>query len=212
MLEIADTTLFAQVCVNITFSRTMDIDIDLPTTFHPLDHFDVTLASMVKGGKLVKHPAGVYFQNIPQDKITKLAAIPFKEAEDMDYFKIDFLHLTFLDNFNNKAEIRQLLQIEPDWTLLESSSVVERLFQIHRHFDIIHQVKPTSVIMLADAIALIRPAKRQLLANYIKTPIKIRKFLYMKPDDGKYYFKKSHAIAYALTIVLQLHLVSGGLM
>lgn len=190
----------------------MDVDIDLPTTFAPTDHFDVTLASMVKDGKLVKHPAGAYFQNIPVDAITKLSAIPFREAEDMDYFKIDFLHLSILDNFNNKDEIRQLLKIEPDWSLLESPEVVEKLFQIHKHFDIISQVKPTSVVTLADTIALIRPAKRKLIHNYIKTPDKIRKFLYMKPEDGKYYFKKSHAIAYALTIVLQLHLVSGELM
>lgn len=190
----------------------MDVDIDLPTTFDPLDHFDAIRASMVKGGQLAKHPAGVYFQNIPQDHVTKLAAIPFKEAEDMDYFKIDFLHLSFLDKFNNKDEIRQLLKIEPDWSLLESQDIVERLFQIHKHFDIVHQIHPTSVVTLADTIALIRPAKRQLLHNYIKQPDKVRKFLYTKPDDGKYYFKKSHAIAYALTIVLQLHLISGDLM
>lgn len=187
---------------------------DLSTTFDPLDYFNAVRASMVtKEGKLTKHPAGVYFQNIPQDKITKLAAIPFKEAEDMDYFKIDFLHLSFLDTFNNKSEIRQLLQIEPDWSLLEQSEVVERLFQIRNHFDLIHRIKPTSVIAVADVLALIRPAKRHMVDNYIRTPDKIRKFLYTKPSDAKvYYFKQCHAIAYALTIVIQLHLVAGGLM
>lgn len=190
----------------------MDIDLDLPTSFYPIDYFDVVPASMVKDGNLVKHPAGVYFQNIPVDKITGLSAIPYKEAEDLDYFKIDFLHLSFLDKFNNKNEIRELLKVEPDWTLLESQDVVERLFQIRKHFDLVYQIKPTSVVTLADTIALIRPAKRQLLQQYIKVPNKTRPFLYAKPVDGKYYFKKSHAIAYALTIVLQLHLVADGLM
>jgi len=191
----------------------MDVDLDLPTTFNPMDHFKAIGASMVtKDGKLTKHPAGVYFQNIPQDTISKLAAIPYKEAEDLDYFKIDFLHLSFLDNFDNKEDIRQLLKIEPDWTLLESQEVVERLFQIKKHYDLIYRIKPTSVITLADAIALIRPAKRRLIDNYIKNPDKIRKYIYMKPDDETYYFKQCHAIAYALTIVIQLHLVAGGLM
>jgi len=190
----------------------MDIDIDTPTTFYPLDYFGVIQASMVKDGKLVKHPAGVYFQNIPVDKISGLSAIPYKEAEDLDYFKVDFLHLSFLDNFNDKDEIRQLLKMEPNWLLLEQQDVVERLFQIRKHFDLVYQIRPRSVVTLADTIALIRPAKRQLLQQYLKFPNKTRQFIYTKPKDAKYYFKKSHAIAYALTIVLQLHLVDGGLM
>ena len=188
----------------------MDVDIDFPTTFNPLDYFDTAIrASMVKNGKLVKHPAGIYFQDIPVDNITDLAAIPYKEAERLDFFKVDFLHLSLLDNFKHKDEIRALIEIEPDWLLLESPNIVQHLFQIHQHFDVIIQVKPKSVIELADCIALIRPAKRYLLDYYIKNPLIIRPEIYSKPENGKYYFKKSHAIAYALTIVLQLHLIKG---
>lgn len=187
----------------------MDIDIDLKTTFQPLEYFNIIQASMVKDGKLVKHPAGVYFQNMPLDKISGLAAIPHKEAEKLNYFKVDFLHLGLLDNFESKSEIRALLKMEPDWSLLESQNVVETLFQIRRHFDIVNEIKPSCVLTLADTIALIRPAKRNLLYAYIKKPEIIRKQLYLKPESGKYYFKKSHAIAYALTIVLQLHLIKG---
>ena len=35
----------------------------------------------------------------------------------------------------------------------------------------------------------------------------IRKRLYSPPSDGQPWFKKAHAIAYALTIVLQLHII-----
>ena len=47
----------------------MDVDIDFKTTFDPLDYFDEAIrASMVnKDAQLIKHPAGVYFQSIPQD-------------------------------------------------------------------------------------------------------------------------------------------------
>ncbi len=189
----------------------MDVDIDLKTDFDPLDYFkDAVRASMVKDNQLVKHPAGAYLQPIPVDKVTGLAAIPYEQAEEMGYFKVDFLHLSLLDFFDSKDQIRTLLKQEPDWSLLEDSGVVEKLFQIHRHFELISQVKPRSVQELADCIALIRPGKRAMVQAYLKNREAVRELLYKKPDEG-YYFKKSHAIAYAMTIVLQLHLVKGGI-
>lgn len=189
----------------------MDVDIDLKTDFDPLKYFSGAIrASMVKDGDLVKHPAGAYFQPIPVDSVTGLAAIPYEQAEELGYFKVDFLHLSLLDYFDNKQQIRTLLKQEPDWALLENPDIVGKLFQIHRHYDLIAQVKPRSVQELADCIALIRPGKRALVHAYIKNREKVREQLYMKPQEG-YYFKKSHAIAYAMTIVLQLHLAKGGI-
>lgn len=190
----------------------MDIDIDTKTTFDPLDYFeDATRASMVKNNQLVKHPVGVYFQKIPKDKITGFAAIPYQQAEDIGYFKVDFLHLSLLDYFESKAEIRALVNKEPNWSLLQDQNVVRRLFQVHRHYDMLSTVKPKSVQELADVIALIRPGKKYLLNAYNKDKVAIRQELYRRPDDNQYYFKRSHAVAYALTIVLQLHLIEYGI-
>lgn len=184
-----------------------DIDIDFRTDFDPLKYFrEAIRASMVKNGELVKHPAGAYFQPIPVDHVTELSAIPYEQAEELGYFKIDFLHLSTLDYFDNKQQIRTLLKKEPDWSLLQNPSNVAKLFQIGKHYKLISEVKPTSVQALADCIALIRPGKRNLLNAYKKAPDVVRPELYRKNEDG-YSFKKSHAIAYALTIVLQLHLV-----
>ena len=190
----------------------MDIDIDFQTTFDPLDIFDDAIrASMVNNSELKKHPAGIYFQNIPTDKITNLAAIPYDKAEELGYIKIDFLHISLLDHFKSKKEIRELIKIEPKWELLEIQENVEKLFQIHRHFDIVYQIKPKSVEDLADCIALIRPGKRYLLNFYLQNKKEARKELYKKPEDNKYYFKRSHALAYAFNIVLQLHLIDAGI-
>lgn len=186
----------------------MDIDLDLPTTFDPADFFNITKASMVKDGKLIKHPAGAYFQNIAVDKVTGLSAIPYKQAEELGYFKIDFLHLNVLDHFSSKNELRELLKTEPDWLLLQSATEVAKLFQISKHFDVLVQIKPTSVMELADSIALIRPAKKHLLEEYLRHKERTRPKLYTKPKNNKYYFKKGHAVSYALTIVLQLHLIT----
>ncbi len=190
----------------------MDVDIDFPTDFDPLDYFEQAIyASRVFKDDLAKHPAGAYLQSIPVDKMTGLSAIPFKEAEELGYFKIDFLHLTVLDHFTSKEQIRTLANLEPDWTLLHSAETVSKLFQIHRYYDLIFKVKPTSIQELADCIALIRPAKRHLLDAYVKNRDVVRSEIYTKPDDGKYHFKKPHAVAYAVTIVLQLHLIKGGI-
>ena len=186
----------------------MDIDLDFPTNFVPTDVFkQAVAASMIKNGELSKHPCGCYFQSIPVDKVTGLAAIPHSEAEELGYFKIDFLHLSLLDQFESKDEIRALLKLEPDWSLLQDEECVVQLFQLSKHYDLLRRVKPTSIIDLADCVALIRPNKRQLLNDYINNKDKVRPLLYRQGTDDKSSFKKSHAIAYASTIVLQLHLI-----
>ena len=92
----------------------MDVDIDFKTDFDPLDYFDQAVrASRIFNDELVKHPAGAYLQNIPVDEMTGLSAIPFKDAEELEYFKIDFLHLSLLDNFTTKTQIRSRAKI-PD--------------------------------------------------------------------------------------------------
>lgn len=192
----------------------MDIDIDTPTSFNPLTIFDAVRASMVKDGKLRPHPCGVYFQRIAKDPITQLAAIPHEQAEQLGYFKVDFLHLNILDYFDNKHQIRTLLQKQPNWDLLLDKQIVSKLFQLHNYADILAEIRPRSVIELADTIALIRPAKQYLLAKYINTQDrqKLREELYAKPVDGGYYYKKSHAISYASNIILQLHLIQAGIL
>lgn len=89
---------------------------------------------------------------------------------------------------------------------------VLKLFQISKHFNIINQVRPQSIQELADVVALIRPNKRHLLNEYRKNKSKIRPQLYRQADDDKSSFKRSHAIAYAMTIVLQLHLIEAGVL
>lgn len=184
----------------------MDIDIDLRPSFNPDDVFNVIHASMEENGKLKKHQAGVYFQNIPVDPDTGLSAIPYKQSENMGYTKIDLLHLSLLNDFASKDQIRELIDVEPDWTLLRNKEVVSELFHIGNHFDIVDKVKPTSVLQLSDILALIRPGKRHLLDSYLESPESIRPELYTKRINSD--MRKSHTIPYALLIVLQLHLVN----
>lgn len=184
-----------------------DIDIDFPTNFSTTKHLKCAVpASMVKSQRLVKHNCGHYFQDIPIDAVTGIAAIPYEEAEVLGYFKIDFLHLSVLDDVTSKEEIRNLLKKEPNWDLLLDEDVVSTLFHVRNHYALLNRVRPRNVQALADCLALIRPNKRLLLEDYIKNPASIRKLIYRAAADDKSAFKRCHAIAYALTIVLQLHL------
>lgn len=189
----------------------MDIDIDFPTNFDPLDIFENAVrASMLQKGELRKHTCGAYLQSMPQDPVTKLAAIPYDKAEQYGYFKIDFLHLNILDHFSSKNELRRLLDVEPDWTLLQSPDVIPKLFQLAKWGMVLELVKPTSVEELADCLALIRPKKQYLMHTYQKGITRGELFNIERGDKSS--FKRGHAISYALVIVLQLHLIKDGIL
>jgi DNA polymerase III alpha subunit len=66
------------------------------------------------------------------------------------------------------------------------------------------RLKPQSVEQIAMILAIIRPAK-----SYLKNSswAEIEKNVWEKDEDGQYQFKKSHAISYALSIVVQLNLL-----
>lgn len=154
---------------------------------------------------MAPHNCGVYAQRIARDPLTDLAAIPYKEAEKAGYDKLDLLHLSVYDIFESRDEIEALLEIEPNWQLLTIPSVVSELFQLAKHLDILLELKPKSIEDLADAIALIRPGKRSLLPFYLADRENARRLLYSKDSTG-FAFKKSHAYAYAMVVVLQLHI------
>lgn len=187
----------------------MDVDLDMKPDFDVREYFDVVRASKVDKGILKKHPVGVYFQNMATDDMTGFASIPYKEAEDLGYLKVDFLSLHLLSYFQTNHQVRVLAATEPNWDMLENSSLVENMFHIGKHFKLINRVKPRCIEEMADCLALLRPAKRYLLDSYIINKDVARKSLYTK--SAGYYFKKSHAIAYATTIVLQMHLINHGI-
>jgi DNA polymerase III alpha subunit len=54
-------------------------------------------------------------------------------------------------------------------------------------------------------LAIIRPAKRHLIG---KTWKEVSETIWDKPDDDSYYFKKSHAIAYANLVVINMNLLT----
>jgi DNA polymerase III alpha subunit len=189
---------------------TLDVDIDVNPSFKPLSVFTNWIrASRVQDGQLLAHNVGIYPQAIAVDPLTGLAAIPYEDAEELGYLKVDFLPLHVYKHFNTRDEIDELLGKEPDWKLLLVRSNHEKIFQLAKHGDLLVDLKPSSVLELADIMALIRPGKKNFIGLYKKDREAGRRILYAKDDSG-YTFKKSHALAYSYVVVLQLHLIEQG--
>jgi DNA polymerase III alpha subunit len=93
---------------------------------------------------------------------------------------------------------------EPMWDLLEQDEFSNMLFHVNGHGDILRTMKPRSVEQLAAVLAMIRPAKRNLIG---KSWSEVMADVWTSPNNGDYYFKKSHATAYAIAIVVQMNLI-----
>jgi hypothetical protein len=63
---------------------------------------------------------------------------------------------------------------------------------------------PNSLEQLAAVLAMIRPAKKHLIG---KSWTEIMSQVWTKPDNDEYYFKKAHAIAYAMAVIVQMNLI-----
>jgi DNA polymerase III alpha subunit len=181
-----------------------DIDIDFLDREQALGLFKHIRASREEDSKLVKHNTGVYFHEVPVDAVSGLSAVPYNEAEDRGYFKIDFLNVGIYKGVRDEAHLIQLMKTEPLWDLLEQDEFTQNLFHVNGHGSILRQTKPKSIDQLAAVIAMIRPAKRYLIGKEWTT---IMTEIWTKPENDEYFFKKSHAIAYATAIVVQMNLI-----
>lgn len=181
----------------------LDIDVSENTRNNILSNLKHVPASKVSNKGIFPHNVGVYFCDIPKDKITELASIDYKSAEeDFGFFKLDILHNTIYDKFSNRQEVLDSISKEPNWNLLKNPLIVKELPHINNYSEMILGLPNiTSVEELAMFIALIRPGKKYLIDDVKKNGWKsIEDRIWLKEDNG-FQFKKSHSIAYALSIV-----------
>jgi hypothetical protein len=181
-----------------------DIDIDFVDRDNALKLFKHVTASRVDDNKLVKHNTGIYLHEAPLDAVKNVCAIPYERAEEQGYFKIDFLNVGIYKGVRDEEHLTQLMNTEPLWDLLEQDDFCNLLFHVNGHGGILRQMKPTSVEQLAAVLAMIRPAKRYLIGKDWNT---VMNEVWTKPSSDEYYFKKSHATAYAMAIVVQMNLI-----
>jgi DNA polymerase III alpha subunit len=139
--------------------------------------------------------------------VSGYSSIDYKRAEDRGYFKIDCLNVNIYKAVESEEELVRLMIEEPDWNMLKDKTIVDQLFHLNGHYDIVAKLEPKNIEQLAAVLAIIRPAKRNLMHKYWRD---ILKEVWVRPKDGSYFFKKSHAVAYAQAIVVQMNLIKKG--
>jgi hypothetical protein len=182
-----------------------DIDIDFADRDLALSYFEHIASSIKeKDHTLKKHNTGIYCTSIPYNPVTRISTIEYKEAEDRGYFKIDFLNVGIYKDIKNEEHLNKLMETEPVWELLEQDDFTDLLFHVNGHGDILRAMKPSSIEQLAAVLAIIRPAKRYLIGKDWNT---VMSEVWIKPSTNDYYFKKSHAISYAMAVVVHMNLI-----
>ena len=185
-----------------------DVDIDFADRTQILEKIKHVPATISDDSVNRKHNTGVYCSSIPENPLTGTASIDYKTAEDRGYFKIDFLNVNVYKGIRSEEHLNQLMRTEPLWDLLEQDDFSNLLFHLNGHGQVLRAMKPKSIEQLAAVLAVIRPAKRYLIG---KDWTVVNAEVWLKPENDEYFFKKSHAVAYAHLIVVQMNLICEGL-
>jgi hypothetical protein len=189
-------------------------------------------ASQLTGNALVEHQTGVYFQDIPVEPETGLAVYPYDAAEKLGYDKFDFITNWTLQEIGTPERLIELWNREIDWDWFADSDFVSELphcgwgqrsrwSSFPQTPTLFANYSPRSLLDIAHLTSLIRPGKRHLLSE----PYEVQRAEMWKPlrleDEGgkpieaeskkvsqqnRYYLKKAHALAVAVTIVLAAQL------
>jgi len=178
-----------------------DIDIDFADRDIVLSKLKHRVAKLGTGKK---HNTGVYTTEVPHNPVDNLSTIEHKTAEERGYFKLDFLNVSIYKDVRDEAHLTELMERKPIWQLLEHTDFSDKVFHLNGHNELLKQLKPSSVDQLAATLAIIRPAKRHLANESWET---IMKEVWTKPTNGEYFFKKAHAVSYAVAVVVHMNLL-----
>ena len=178
-----------------------DIDIDFADRDIVLSKIKHRVAKLPTGKK---HNTGVYVTEVPHNPFNELSTIEHKTAEERGYFKLDFLNVSIYKDVKSETHLTELMERTPLWQLLEHKDFSDKVFHLNGHNELLKQLKPSSVEQLAATLAIIRPAKRHLANQSWET---IMKEVWIKPTTDEYFFKKAHAYAYAMSVIVHMNLI-----
>ena len=183
-----------------------DIDIDFGDRARALALLEHVPASIIRDGVLTAHNTGVYVTAIPQDPFSGRASLDYQAAEARGYTKLDFLNVSLYTQIKSEQHLQDLMAQEPLWDLLYDREFCSQLIHIGNHYDtLVKMPEPVdSLPRLAMFLSVIRPAKRHLIG---KTWQQVAETVWERPDDDSYYFKKSHAVAYAHLVAVHINLI-----
>ncbi len=188
-----------------------DVDIEVADRDNVAKLFPTAaVASQIAREQLVRHNSGLYFQDIPRHPISDLAVFPYKEAEQLHFYKIDLLSCPNpYDGITSMKELRELLAQPIDWSWFTDAVFVSTLFHMNGEVhlpggasdkllmgEVVAYYRPQSIIDLAVLIAVKLPVKKHLIGEPFDV---IKEQIWIKETGGAQ-FKRSHATAYSLVV------------
>jgi len=182
-----------------------DVDIDFADRDDILKLIKHTSAMQNNDQGMRKHNSGVYVTDIPYNPLTDTASIDYQSAEERGYFKIDFLNVNVYKLIKDQAHYDELMVRDTPWHRLQEREFFEQVIHIGNHYDLNSNLELDSIPRMAMFLALIRPGKRHLVG---KNWSDISKDIWTVPNDGSYFFKKSHAISYSVLVTLHMKLIA----
>lgn len=177
-----------------------DIDIDFANRDQILDKIKHVPARL----KNRKHNTGVYCHRVPVDPFKGLCTLEHREADEAGYFKLDMLNVSIYKDVRNEQHLKQLINREPIWELLQHEDFADQVFHVSGHTDLMRKLQPSNIPELAATLAIIRPSKRYLESA---TWDRIHQEVWTPPTNDQYYFKKAHAFSYAMAVVVHMNLI-----
>lgn len=183
-----------------------DIDIDLADREQLLKLIQVTPARQIHQDQIRQHNSGVYVTDIPSDPVNNCAAIDYKTAEQLGYFKIDLLNMSVYQLIKSPEHYKQMLTLEPNWQRLWTEPEwAKNLVHIGNYTELLKTMRPDSIPRMAAFIAIIRPGKAHL-QNLAWN--QIFESVWDGDNSRGFVFKHSHSISYAALVALHMNLLS----
>jgi hypothetical protein len=183
-----------------------DIDIDFADRESILKLIQHTPARQLHQGQVRRHNSGVYVTDIPYDPVNQCAAIDYEQAEQLGYFKVDFLNMSVYQLINSPEHYEQMLNQEPPWARLwTDSDWAKQLVHVGNYTDLLATMKPDSIPRMAAFISIIRPGKAHLQNRPWD---QVFDTVWDGDNSRGFVFKHSHAISYAALVALHMNLLA----
>ena len=182
-----------------------DVDIDFGNRDKILNIIKNIPSSIKTENNFRKHNTGIHVTGIPTDPVTGFSSLDYSEAEERGYIKLDFLNVWVYQYVKSEEHLIELMK-EPNWNNLKDRDFFEKLIHVGRHYDILNKMlEPVnSIPRMAMFLSVIRPGKRHLIGLSWK---EVSKTIWDNDNVEGYWFKKSHAVAYAQLVVVNMNLL-----
>jgi hypothetical protein len=183
-----------------------DIDLDFADRDSVLKLIPHTPARQMHQGQVRRHNSGVYVTDIPYDPVNQCASLDYETAEQLGYFKIDFLNMSVYQLIQDPEHYKQMLAQEPTWTRLWTNPEwAKQLVHVGNYTELLASMRPDSIPRMAAFISIIRPGKAHLQNQPWAT---VFESVWDGDSSQGFVFKHAHAIGYAALVALHMNLFS----